>query len=351
MPPTESHFIIPDDAVDTATTHVRDILSLAFEHSDEHSAVVVFDTACPLARSLTTAYRRSLPTANFIEFDQEQPEAVLSAFEPLVADDLVVLIQSTSFRLAAFRIRLELFRRGLKVLEHPHLFRMLGEEPLVYIDALRYDAKYFRGVGGALKLRIDAAQIGEVDSGGEVLVFDAAFETAKLNVGDYREMKNTGGQYPIGEVFTESKDLEAVNGRLRIACFGDTSYRVNVPEHPITLVIENGRLTQAIDSTPEFDQVLENIRADEGQVWVRELGFGLNRAMTPTRTVSDIGTFERMCGIHLSIGAKHVSYNKPNIRKRSARHHVDVFAVTESVRLDDELVYRDGAWIVDTEVK
>ena len=187
---------------------------------------------------------------------------------------------------------------------------------------------------------------GVVDSGGERLVFGCAFEPAKLNVGDYSEMKNVGGQFPIGEVFTEAQDLEAVNGRVRIAVFGDTSFSVNKPEKPITLVIDKGRVIEALDATAEFEKVLANIRADEGEVWVRELGFGMNCAFTKDRMVSDIGTYERMCGIHLSLGAKHGVYSKPNIRRADARHHVDVFAVTESVMLDDEVVYRDGAWQV-----
>ena len=54
-----------------------------------------------------------------------------------------------------------------------------------------------------------------------------------------------------------------------------------------------------------------------------------------------------MCGVHLSLGAKHGVYNKSNIRKATAKHHVDVFAITESLMLDDEVVYRDGAWQVD----
>ena len=105
-------------------------------------------------------------------------------------------------------------------------------------------------------------------------------------------------------------------------------------------------MIDALDSTPEFDLVLANIRADDGEVWLRELGFGMNRAFTQERTVTDIGTFERMCGVHLSLGAKHATYNKPGIRKKTARHHVDVFVITESVRLDDEVIYRDGAWVV-----
>jgi hypothetical protein len=53
-----------------------------------------------------------------------------------------------------------------------------------------------------------------------------------------------------------------------------------------------------------------------------------------------------MCGIHLSLGAKHGVYQKPQFKRKDARFHVDVFAVTEGVYLDDEQVYRDGAWQV-----
>ena len=339
-------FRISESTTELATKHVADILTLAFEYTPAQRAVVVFDKDCDLATTLTAAYRAFLKDATFVQFNAEDPDTVLRAFEPLESGDLVVLVQSTSFRLAAFRIRLELFRRGLKVLEHPHLARMLNQEPLIYIDALAYDPSYYRVVGAELKRRIDQTATVHVDSGGETLIYSNGLEPAKLNVGDYRAMKNVGGQYPIGEVFTESKELEAVNGRIRIACFGDTRYRVNQPEEPITLVIEKGRIVETLGTTPEFEAVLDNIRSDEGEVLVRELGFGMNRALTRTRVVSDIGTYERMCGIHLSIGSKHASYNKPGIRKRSARHHVDVFAATESVRLDDEVVFKNNAWIV-----
>jgi aminopeptidase len=307
---------------------------------------VVWDGQCNLSVALTEAYRRYLPDALFIEFDSSAPEAVLTAFAQLSPGDLVVLIQSSSFRLNAFRIRVELFKRSIKVIEHPHLSAMRGKEVLTYLDSLAYDPGYFRGVGNALKTLIDSAQASVIDSGGERLFFPSGFEPAKLNVGDYRNMQNIGGQFPIGEVFTESRDLEAVHGRVRICFFGDTEFRVNKPAQPITLVINKGRVTDALDSTPEFDRVLANIRADEGEVWLRELGLWLNRALTRDRIVSDIGTFERMCGVHLSLGAKHGIYNKPNIKKATARHHVDVFAITEMVTLDDEVIYRDGTWQV-----
>lgn len=339
--------ILSDAATRDAAENLRDVLEIVFEHDSERAAaLVVSDARCDLAVTLAEAYRRCLPDATFVEFDETDPAAIRAGFELLHPGDLVVLIQSTSFRLDAFRIRIELFKRALKVIEHPHLARMPGREGLVYVDSLAYDPTYYRGVGRALKERIDRARVGVVDSGGAALHYPAAFEPAKVNIGDYTGMQNVGGQYPIGEVFTESRDLEAVHGRARISFFGDTSFTVNRPAHPITLIVERGRIAGVDDSTPEFDRVLENIRADEGEVWVRELGFGMNRAFTQERTVSDIGTFERMCGVHLSLGSKHATYSKPNVRKKSARHHVDVFVITESVLLDDERIYADGSWTV-----
>ncbi|MEQ1525360.1 MAG: hypothetical protein ABL911_01260 [Gallionella sp.] len=334
------------DAIATAEKHLRDILALAIQHDEARSALVVFDTRSDLAVTLTAAYRRCLPTAVFIDFDAVTPEAIFTEFAKLVAADLVVLIQSTNFRLEAFRIRVELFKRGFKVIEHPHLGRMPDKQADYYIESLAYDPAYFRGVGNALKQRIDSAVHGVIDSGGEQLAFGSPFEPAKLNVGDYSEMNNVGGQFPIGEVFTEAQDLEAVNGRVRIFAFGDTSFSTNKPTQPITLVISKGKVVDTLNSTSEFELVLANIRADEGEVWLRELGFGLNRAFTQNKIVSDIGTYERMCGIHLSLGAKHGVYSKELIRRATARHHVDVFAVTESVSLGDEVVYWDGAWQV-----
>jgi aminopeptidase len=334
-----------------AEKNIADLLKQVFQHTNQHKAVVVFDTNCELARTLTDAYRHCLPDAQFIDFATHTPEAVLGIFAALTASDLVVLVQSTNFRLEAFRIRVELFKRGLKVIEHLHLVRMQGAEVGYYIDALAYDAGYFRGTGHGLKTIIDTAQSGWLDSGGAQfpdarLVFGSSFEAAKLNVGDYSDMPNVGGQFPIGEVFTEAIDLEAVHGRVRIHAFGDTAFKVNRPAKPITLIIVKGQVVDTEDSTPEFDTVLASIRADEQVVWLREIGLGLNRAFTQTRFVSDIGSYERMCGMHLSLGAKHGIYGKPNFKRGDGKYHIDVFAVTEQVALDEQVIYREGAWVI-----
>ena len=333
-------------ATEVAAQNVADLLAMAICHRPDEPALVVCDKRSWLNVVLADAYRPALPDAAFIDFDDVTPETVLAAFADMPAGSLVVLIQSTSFRLEAFRIRIELFKRGLKVIEHVHLSRMPGVQGLHYIASLAYDPAYYRGVGHELKARIDRARHGMVDSGGEQLVFASPFESAKLNIGDYSGMNNIGGQFPLGEVFTEAQDLEAVNGRVRIFVFGDTKFMVNRPDTPITLIIEKGRVAGTENATPEFLEMLEIIRAHEGDVWVRELGFGMNRAFSREQLVNDIGTYERMCGIHLSLGAKHGVYAKPQFKRKDARYHVDIFAVTEAVYLDGERVYADGAWQV-----
>jgi len=336
---------IPEAAVDLAERNLRDTLTIALEHRAPHAALIVYDTRTDLNRALTEAYRRAAPDAGFIDFDSTTPDVILATFDRMQAGDLVVLVQSTSFRMDAYRIRIELFKRGLKVIEHVHLSRMPGEQGLHYIASLAYDPSYYRGVGHALKARIDSAQRGVVDSGdGAQLVFESPFESAKLNIGDYSGMTNIGGQFPLGEVFTEAQDLEAVSGRARIFVFGDTKFLVNKPATPITIIVNQGRVIGTENSTPEFEQMLSIIREHEGEVWLRELGFGMNRAFSRDCMVDDIGTYERMCGIHLSLGAKHGVYSKPQLKRKDARYHIDVFALTDGVYLDDERVYRDGAW-------
>lgn len=326
---------------DAAQTHIKAILTHAFLHDSTQNALIISDFRCALTSILTEAYRRNLPQAGLIHFDQSPPQHILDQILALPSGALVVLIQSTHFRLEAYRLRVELFKRGLKVIEHPHLERMLEDEVASYIDSLAYDKDYYRNTGKGLKILIDQATQGRIDSGeGAQLFFEDGFEPARLNVGDYSGMQNTGGQFPIGEVFTESRDLEKVHGHVRIFVFGDTSFRINEPATPITLIIEKGKVIATKNSTPEFDTVLENIRRDEdGIVWVRELGFGLNRAFSKTRRVRDIGTYERMCGIHLSLGAKHGSYGKPQIKRGEGRYHIDVFVITEQVWLNQHPVW------------
>lgn len=336
-----------DILVSRASDYLAGLLEDVFHHTNEQRAVIVYDTHCLLSTILSQGYMKCLPDAVFIDFSAKSADEVLAILNSLHPYDFVALVQSTSFRLNEFRMRIELFKRKIKVIEHPHLSRMSDDQAPFYIDSLAYDSQYYRGVGHALKQKIDTAPSGVLDSGGEFLVYGSPFESAKLNIGDYSQMTNIGGQFPLGEVFTEAHDLRAVNGRVKIFSFGDVTYKLNYPSSPITLIIEQGQVIDCENSTPAFDQILSNIRRDEeGVIWVRELGFGLNRAFTKTRIVADTGTYERMCGVHLSLGAKHGIYGKPGFKRRDGKYHVDVFADTQTFTLGNEVVYENGAWTV-----
>ncbi len=100
-----------------AKTHVKDIITLAVEHTPKERALVVYDTRYGLTDILTEGYRAALPDARFIDFDTVSKEDIIAAFDEMHPRDLVVLIQSSNFLLDAFRIRLYLFQKKLKVMK------------------------------------------------------------------------------------------------------------------------------------------------------------------------------------------------------------------------------------------
>jgi len=224
----------------TATKHAADIVRLAIGHDPSRKALVVFDTQCPLSRLVLEAYRNALPDAPFIDYDASSKEAIMEAIGRLAARDLVVMIQSMTFRLDDFRIRIELFKRGLAVIEHMHLERATDDRQLeIYVDAMAYDPSYYRPLGRALKAKIDAAETVKVFCDGTTLTYEGGMEPTKLNVGDYEGMTNVGGTFPIGEVFSEPKNLARVNGEVKLFAFAGVDHLVQMHE-PFVVRIEKG---------------------------------------------------------------------------------------------------------------
>ncbi len=333
--------------VQTASQNLKGILRDVFLHDENETALVIYDLNSPISILLTEAYRIALPSGVFINFHESDTEEIMSQLEALKSGDFVTLIQSTSFRLSAFRIRIELFKQSIKVAEHPHLGRMTTDDEIqYYVNALAYDKEYYHHTGHTLQAILQTASGAIVHSGDEKLIYRGGFEDPKINIGDYRKMKNIGGQFPIGEVFTEAKELRSLNGKTKIMAFGDINYNVNIPTHSITIVIENGQLVKTENSTPEFEAILDLIKETEEVVWVRELGLGLNRAFSKERYVSDMGTYERMCGLHLSLGAKHGIYGKEGFKRNSGRFHLDVMIDTSFFEIDEKVVFSDEKWQV-----
>lgn len=331
-----------------AIQNITDTLFEALEHTSQHRAIIFYDTDYPLTALLTSAYRTILPTATFIDVSTVSKEHILADIDTLTPRDLVVLIQSSDFRLNDFRIRIYLFQKKLKVIEHRHLSRHPRDTWETYIRALAYDKVWYRETGHRLKALIEHSDALVFTSAETRLVIDGGFEIPKLNVGDYTDMKNIGGTFPIGEIFTEAKNLYTANGSLMVYAFADTNYLLQTFP-PFRVDIRDGLIVGWSTDTPHaFVSVIETVRAYERPL-IREIGFGLNRAITRNTPLHDITAFERTLGIHFSIGEKHTVYKKQGIHADKTRFHVDVFPLTTTVYADDTVLFTNNTYVVPTD--
>ncbi|MBP6084688.1 hypothetical protein KA517_00420 [Candidatus Gracilibacteria bacterium] len=330
-----------------ATKHVRDILDLSikFERGGENKALVVYDTNNELTNILVAAYRAALPEAKFVDFDTVDKQQIMLEFNQLQPNDLVVMIQTSNFRLDDFRIRIHLFSKKLKVIEHMHLYRNDPEVWDVYINALEHDVSWYDAVAPRIKKVLSDAQELIIKSGDVELVITGGLEVPKLNIGDYTGMENIGGTFPIGEVFTEGKDFAGMNGSFYVYAFANQDFSISMHE-PFRVDVKEGFVVGVGDNTPEgFKAILELVKTHERPL-IREIGFGLNRAITKDRYIGDITAFERIHGMHLSLGEKHSVYKKPGIKTNKTKFHVDLFPVVDAATADGIDIFRDGQYVI-----
>lgn len=334
-----------NDLIAHTAKNLSDILAFAIIKKPEERALVVYDTASGLAELLTEGYRRALPDAEYVNFETSSKEEIMARFDALAPGDLVVLIQSTSFRLDAFRIRLHLFQKKLKVIEHMHLSRNTEDVWDVYINALEYDPSWYREIGGRLRARLAKTETLRIEAGDAVLTITGGLESPKPNLGDYTGMENIGGTFPIGEVFTESKDFSRMNGSFMIYAFAGPDFCVDMHE-PFRVDIKEGLVAGWGENAPQtFKDIIAAIKEVERPV-IREIGFGLNRAITRERYVRDITAFERIYGMHLSLGEKHSVFKKEGINAGKAKFHVDLFPVVDRAIGDGEPIFENGKYVV-----
>ena len=334
-----------EDLVKLATKHIEDIVTIAIGHIPTENALVVYDTNNGLTDILTSAYRRVLPNARFIDFDKVNKEEIINSFDEMKENDLVVLVQSSSFLLNAFRIRLHLFNKKLKVIEHMHLYRNSEDVWDVYINSLEYDPFWYRTVGPSLKTKLEPVKELIIKSGECVLTVTGGLESPKLNIGDYTGMENIGGTFPIGEVFTEAKDITKMNGSVMIYAFADKNFDLKTHE-PFRVDVKDGLIVSWDDNAPKsFSEIIEMVKEVERPI-IREIGFGLNRAITRERYLQDITAFERILGMHLSLGEKHGTYKKDGIVVHKSKFHIDLFPVVDSVTADGKIIFENGKYLV-----
>jgi hypothetical protein len=340
------NFIMNLELLEKAVTNIGSILDLSINFdSSKHQALVIYDKQNALTDILTEAYRQLLPEAKFVNFDEVSKEEIIAEFDQLSPKDLVVLVQSASFRLDDFRIRIYLFQQKLKTIEHVHLYRNNPDVWDVYIDSLAYDQNYYRSHGLGLQKKLSNSSLLKIKSGDCELVVNGHLEMPKLNIGDYPEMENVGGTFPIGEVFTEAVDLENMNGSFMVYSFANQKFEIITPEK-FRVDITKGIVTGWSDNAPkEFISVLDAIKELERPI-IREIGFGLNRAISKTRIIGDITAFERIVGVHLSLGEKHTVYKKAGIQAHKARFHVDFFLQVDNVTVDGETIFNGETYSV-----
>lgn len=333
-----------DHLIKQAAHHLSDLLRDAICLQPSAKAWVIYDEQAGLTNILTQAYRQALPaSARFTLIGEINPSSFLAELDAYKPGDFVALVQSNNFRLNEFRIRIELFKRGLKTMEFTHLDRMPETEWETYIESLAYDKDQLRTRGKALKEIIDVSHHIEVQCPGTSLVYETEMEPTKLNVGDYSGMTNVGGTFPIGEVFSEPKNFTGVNGTVKIFGYAGEDHVVRIVE-PFLATVTQGIL-EAPDAPQDFKNILEKIKIDE-PVIVREFGLGLNEALNKQRIVHDITAYERQKGLHLSLGGKHATYIKPGMSRKSGRYHVDVFVDVTSIVSDTGDIYRNGDFCV-----
>lgn len=334
-----------DKLIAQATKNIGDIINLSIKLQPSENALVIYDTQNGLTDILTQAYRNVLPGATFLDFDKLTKEEVIAACDQMKSNDLVVLIQTSNFRLDEFRIRIHLFQNKLKVIEHTHLYRDTEDVWDVYIDSLAYDPDWYHGVGLKLKSKLEDAKKLEIQSGDSQLVVTGGLLMPKLNIGDYTGMENVGGTFPIGEVFTEAKDSKMMNGSIMIYAYAGTNFEINM-HTPFRIDIKDGLVVDWADDAPQtFIDIVKTVSSYERPI-IREIGFGLNRAITRERYVQDITAFERILGMHLSLGEKHTVYKKADIATSKTKFHVDLFPVADRVQADGEVIFENGKYLV-----
>ncbi len=333
--------------------------------------VVLYDLDSPLSRIMTQAHKDVLKDRNpektlIREYTPEDNAELVEMLSNLPEQSSVILIQSTSFRMDKFRIRLHLFNKNMGCMEHSHLSYYGPEEEQTWLRALTYMSEEYAKIGGKIKELMENYDEIKIYSGDitdpDILTFPD-MEEAKINDGRFYQQKNRGGSSICGEIFSESKDLKSVNGKLNICCYPNAEFKI-VQCEPFSVTIENGILTKWDDNAPQefidnlITRILESETDEEGnpEVMIREAGFGLNPFISMENPLSFVSVFERQAGFHISLGKKHAIYRSKFGKEVVQRYHMDIFATAFKIsacnldkntgEIKEEVVFfKDGQYI------
>ena len=279
---------------------------------------------------------------------------VMALMEKMKPRDAFVAVQTSSFLqfFEHFRWRITLSDANVRFVEHSHLGLLKEEEQETYLNACSFSPIKFAPIAHRIKDQLDcASQIKILGSDAyPALLSFGQMEPALINNFDD---DTKGSLFPIGEVFTEAKNLASVNGQFWCWAFPDTTRRIKICE-PFLITIAGGLVIDYTNAPQDFKQTMEQIKAAEGGILVREFGVGLNPAIGPTKIISDPFAFERQAGLHLSFGKKHTVFKKrlndfealevgkadsnlKRFERRYGKYHFDVYCKVDRIQLENTM--------------
>ncbi len=328
--------------------HLQDILLKNYQISSSTFVLLVYDEQCTLAKILSEGYKEvlSIYPNKKINFDKHTEEQILEEFAKLPARSLVILVQSFSFRMTKHRLRADLFRQGHQVIEHTRLSLNQESEIPTYIHSLQYDTPYYLTMTEKIeKLLENKISITYKSGNGLNLVINSSYEKPIKNTGDFTHQATGSSGFPIGEIFTEAKELDKINGSILVFAFPASDHKTCWCE-PFTVTIKDGCLVS--HTGPErFEQILKAIKSEEGdKVQIREIGFGLNRALGFANRITEPTCFERFSGAHFSLGLKHAMYRKKINKHIYQKYHVDIFCNVDKIFIGETQIFENGTYFL-----
>lgn len=322
--------------------------------------VLIYDEDSSLAKIISAAHIELLQkrsNTEIVKYDEEKKQEMIDLLLSLEEGSSVILVQSTSFRLDDFRIRLQLFNNGVGCMEHSHLSYYPPEQEETFLRALTWNGEEYARLGKEIGILLETSDEIKIYSGkNDVLIF-GQMEEAKVNDGRFYAQKNRGGSSVCGEVFSESKNLESVSGSLSICCYPNSDFLIQQCEN-FSVRLEKGRIVEIDENAPsEFmENIIDRVQEGEfdeegnGEVMIREAGFGLNPFISFQNPLSYVSIFERQAGFHVSVGKKHNIYRKKFHKKVIQRYHIDIFSDCKkmvAVNNGEEVVFfEEGKYLI-----
>ncbi len=337
--------------------HLKNILEKNYNLKKEQHVLLIYDKQCELAKILSEGYEQILSTydresISFYEYTEEKIREIL---QNLPKKSLVILVQTGSFRMSTYRFRADLFREGHSVIEHARLGNNVPSEISAYISCLTYDTPRYIQICDAIEnllmknksIEIESTMTDEFSSNKLnklILKINSEYEKPTKNTGDFTGKEIVAAGFPIGEIFTEAKDLAAINGSITVFGFPRSDHKTFFCE-PFIVNIKDGKLI-GHNGPLEFTEIIDLIKTEEGSVFIREIGFGLNTFLGFQDRITEPTAFERFCGVHFSLGKKHAMYRHKFKRKDIQKFHIDIFCKVEKVTIGEKIVFENEKCIL-----